>query len=108
MRDLARRDFADTDQLYGHVGQSGPDRFGPVDDGLPGQALTRVGITVSAPFGEELDNCVGVATVPGLVVASYDFDRIHGVVSVDVSGKARAGPHARRRSRMDLQGKVHG
>jgi len=76
MRDLARRDFADTDQLCGHVGQSGPDRFGVVADGLPGQALTRVGITVSAPFGEELDNRVGVATVPGLVVASYDFDRI--------------------------------
>jgi hypothetical protein len=34
-----------------------------------------------------LDNRVGVATVPGLVVASYDFDRIHGVVSGDVSGR---------------------
>jgi hypothetical protein len=53
--------------------------------------LTRVGITVSAPFGEERNDCVGVATVPGLVVASYDFNGIHGVVSGDVSGRlARA------------------
>jgi hypothetical protein len=50
-------------------GQSGPDRFGPVADGLQ----TRVGITVSAPFGEELDNHVGVPTVPGFVVASIEF-----------------------------------
>jgi hypothetical protein len=47
----------------------GPDRFGPVADGLQ----TRVGITVSAPFGEELDNHVGVPTVPGFVVASIEF-----------------------------------
>ena len=73
MRDLARRDFADPDQLEGRVREGGPDRFGVVNDGLPGQSLTRVGITVSAPFGEELDNRVGVATVPGLVVASYDL-----------------------------------
>jgi hypothetical protein len=33
----------------------------------------RVGITVSAAFGEELDNHVGVPTVPGLVVASIEF-----------------------------------
>jgi hypothetical protein len=46
-----------------------------------------VGITVSAPFGEEGNERVGVATVPGLDVASYDFDGIHGVVSGDVNGR---------------------
>jgi hypothetical protein len=52
-------------------------------DSLFGQSLTRVGVTVSAPFGEERNNRVGVATVPGLVVASYDFDSIHGIVSAE-------------------------
>ena len=69
--------------------------------------MTRVGITVSAPFGEELGNRVGVATVPGLVVASYDFDRIHGVVSGDVTEGSRR-PSREAPESNGPPGKVHG